>query len=60
VIINGACGETTGKCGSPRRLNLALYLENLFDIQYCTGAVSAFQIYPGAPFNVRGALSWTF
>ena len=31
-----------------------VYLENIGDIGYYTGSVNEFQIYPGAPFNVRG------
>jgi iron complex outermembrane receptor protein len=43
-----------------RQLSISVYFENVFDIQYYTGSVSAFQVIPGAPFNVRGAVRWEF
>jgi iron complex outermembrane receptor protein len=43
-----------------RNLSVSLYFENIFDVQYYAGSVSIFQIIPGAPFNVRGALRWAF
>jgi iron complex outermembrane recepter protein len=43
-----------------RQLTMSIYFENVFDIQYYKGSVSAFQVVPGAPFNVRGTLRWLF
>ena len=43
-----------------QRLSLSLYFENLFDVEYFTGANSQFSIFPGASSNFRGALVATF
>lgn len=36
------------------RLDALLYVENLLDKRYYAGSIDEFQIYPGAPINVRG------
>ena len=42
------------------RLDTALYLENLFDIQYYTSSISEYQVTPGAPFTVRAQATYRF
>jgi len=42
------------------RLDTSVYFENVFDARYYTGSISQFQIYPGAPFNVRAQVAWRF
>jgi iron complex outermembrane recepter protein len=39
---------------------IGLNLENLFDITYFETAESSLRVYYGAPFTVRGTISWTF
>lgn len=36
------------------------YLENLFDIQYATSSIDQFQVFQGAPFNVRATVAYSF
>jgi iron complex outermembrane receptor protein len=40
--------------------NTAVYLENLFDIQYAQSSISELQVFQGAPFNGRAAVWYTF
>jgi iron complex outermembrane recepter protein len=40
--------------------NTAVYLENLFDVQYAQSSVNYFQIFQGAPFNVRATVSYLY
>lgn len=40
--------------------NTAVYLENLFDIQYAQSSVNYYQIFQGAPFNVRATISYLY
>lgn len=42
------------------RLGVNLYFENLGDVRYINAVQSATLLAPGAPFNIRGMLSWTF
>ena len=42
------------------RFKASVYLENLFDEDYAAASINEFQVYPGAPFNVRAKLSYTF
>lgn len=42
------------------RVNAALYLENLGDIKYAVSSIDALQIMPGAPFNARAQVWFTF
>lgn len=35
------------------RFNGGVYMENLFDKQYAASSINQFQVFPGAPFNVR-------
>jgi iron complex outermembrane receptor protein len=42
------------------RLNAIVYLENLTDEQYAQSSVNEFQIFQGAPFNVRAALNYLY
>lgn len=39
---------------------IGLNIENLFDVSYFETAESPLRVYYGAPFTVRGTLSWTF
>jgi outer membrane receptor protein involved in Fe transport len=41
-------------------MNLSLYVENLFNKQYYVNSLSNLETFPGAPFNLRGALRWEF
>ncbi len=36
----------------------ALYAENLFDVAYAASSVNAFQVFPGAPLNMRANVGW--
>ncbi|WAL59540.1 TonB-dependent siderophore receptor [Thermocoleostomius sinensis] len=38
----------------------ALNFKNLFDTEYFAGSQSRFAVVPGAPFEVRGTVSWQF
>jgi iron complex outermembrane recepter protein len=42
------------------RLDMSLYFENIFDAHYYTGSISQFEVFPGAPFNLRGQLCYRF
>jgi iron complex outermembrane receptor protein len=42
------------------QFNSAVYLENLFDVQYAQSSVNTFQIFQGAPFNVRATVSYLY
>ena len=42
------------------RCDLSGYFENIFDARYYVGSVSQYEVYPGAPFNVRVQLSYHF
>jgi iron complex outermembrane recepter protein len=42
------------------QLNTAVYLENLFDVQYAQSSVNYYQIFQGAPFNVRAMVSYLY
>lgn len=42
------------------QLNTAIYLENLFDVQYATASVNENQIFQGAPLNVRATVSYLY
>ncbi|MBD1842682.1 TonB-dependent siderophore receptor [Cyanobacteria bacterium FACHB-63] len=39
---------------------IGLNIENLFDVSYFETAESPLRVYYGAPFTVRGTVSWTF
>ncbi|MBW4539456.1 MAG: TonB-dependent siderophore receptor [Myxacorys chilensis ATA2-1-KO14] len=39
---------------------IGLNIENLFDVSYFETAESSLRVYYGAPFTVRGTVSWTF
>lgn len=39
---------------------IGLNIENLFDVRYFETAESPLRVYYGAPFTVRGTISWTF
>lgn len=42
------------------RLDASVYFENLFDTVYYTGSVNQFEVFPGAPFNVRAQIGCRF
>lgn len=42
------------------QFNANVYLENIFDTYYDTSSLSAYQVYPGAPFNVRATVAYVF
>jgi iron complex outermembrane receptor protein len=42
------------------RMNLNLFVENIFDETYYTSSISQFEVFPGAPINVKGQLTVTF
>ena len=42
------------------QMNATVYMENIGDIQYATGSANTFQIFQGAPFNVRANVSYLF
>ncbi|MCU0549426.1 MAG: TonB-dependent siderophore receptor [Leptolyngbya sp. Prado105] len=39
---------------------IGLNIENLFDVSYFETAESPLRVYYGAPFTIRGTVSWTF
>lgn len=39
---------------------IGLNIENLFDVTYFETAESPLRVYYGAPFTIRGTISWTF
>lgn len=39
---------------------IGLNIENLFDVRYFETGESPLRVYYGAPFTVRGTISWTF
>lgn len=39
---------------------IGLNVENLFDVRYFETAESSLRVYYGAPFTIRGTISWTF
>lgn len=41
-------------------LRVGLNIENLFDVGYFETAESPLRVYYGAPFTIRGTVSWTF
>ncbi|MGI0484072.1 TonB-dependent siderophore receptor [Pantanalinema rosaneae CENA516] len=41
-------------------LRIGLNVENLFDVRYFETAESSLRVYYGAPFTIRGTISWTF
>ncbi|QDU25900.1 putative TonB-dependent receptor BfrD precursor [Anatilimnocola aggregata] len=42
------------------QFNTGVYLENLGNIQYALGSSNSYQIYQGAPFNVRATVSYLY
>jgi iron complex outermembrane receptor protein len=42
------------------RWSAAVYLENLFDVQYAASSIDELQIFQGAPFNVRASVWYRF
>jgi iron complex outermembrane receptor protein len=42
------------------RMDLNLFVENLFDAEYYTSSINQYEVFPGAPINVRGQLLWRF
>jgi iron complex outermembrane recepter protein len=42
------------------RFRAALNFRNLFDIDYYEAAFNVNRVFPGAPFEVQGTVSWTF
>ncbi len=42
------------------RMNLNLFIENIFDTTYYASSINQFEVLPGAPINVKGQLTVTF
>lgn len=42
------------------QLNTAVYFENIFDTQYAQSSINEYQVFQGAPFNVRATLSYLY
>ncbi len=42
------------------RLDASVYFENIFNETYYTSSISQFEVFPGAPFNVKGQLTYRF
>jgi iron complex outermembrane receptor protein len=42
------------------RMNLNLFVENIFDETYYASSINQFEVMPGAPINVKGQLTVTF
>lgn len=42
------------------RMNVGVYLENLFDREYYVGSLDSFSVFPGAPLTVRASVGWSF
>jgi len=42
------------------RLRSLVHIENLFDLHYAASSSNELRIYPGAPFDVRAQVGWTF
>ena len=42
------------------RWNSSVYFENIFDTVYYAGSVNQFEVFPGAPFNVRAQVAYRF
>jgi iron complex outermembrane recepter protein len=49
-----------GVFGQWGRWNMSTYVENVFDIQYATGSIDQYQVYPGAPVNFRMQIGASF
>jgi iron complex outermembrane receptor protein len=41
-------------------LSAEVYVANLFDIDYAASSTNELRIYPGAPFDLRAQVGWTF
>jgi len=42
------------------RMNASLYAENIFDVQYATSSINQYQVFQGAPVNLRANVGITF
>ena len=42
------------------RLDASLFIENLFDTVYYASSINQYEVFPGAPFNVKGQLTCRF
>jgi iron complex outermembrane receptor protein len=42
------------------RLDVNLYVENVFDTVYYTSSINQFEVFPGAPINVKGQMTLRF
>lgn len=43
-----------------KRLDMNLYVENLFGAVYYTSSINQFEVFPGAPTTFKGQLTWRF
>ena len=43
-----------------QRMDVNLYVENVFDTVYYTSSINRFEVFPGAPANVKGQVTWKF
>ncbi len=43
-----------------KNMRLGLNFENLFNVRYFENAESDLRVFPGAPFTLRGTVSWQF
>lgn len=41
-------------------LNVSLFVENLFDTVYYTSSINQYEVFPGAPINVKGQATYRF
>jgi iron complex outermembrane receptor protein len=60
VLLPGYTRWDAGLYLSRGRFYSAVYLENIFDIEYAVGSIDEFQIFPGAPINARATAGWVF
>jgi iron complex outermembrane receptor protein len=60
VVLPGYTRWDSGLYYRYGQFDLNAYFENIFGTRYYTGSVNQFEIYPGAPFNVRVQLSYRF
>jgi len=42
------------------RLDASVYFENIFNETYYTSSISQYEVFPGAPFTVKGQLTYRF
>lgn len=60
VVLPGYSRWDAGLYYRRGQFNTNVYLENLFDLQYAQSSANEFQIFQGAPFNVRAAVWYAF